>query len=182
MLFGSHSSVTVTITDIPEGRRVYLLKANQSDNSVVAGNTGYAETLSAAVPREISESRTQAVPLEDNKRIERRGHREAEEFNAQPLLPQSRSAAEPPSIRSVTGYGYDSPYIVNQSKKDFWVEDKQGGWIEISATLRALGKYCYIWVADDNFDNSSTAQNDNRITGLQAEALKDRFDGSPEND
>jgi hypothetical protein len=76
-------------------------------------------------------------------------------------------------------YGPTDPALtVGSSHKNFWVENSGGAWVQPQATLRAVGRYCYIWIMDSDYDNASTGDKDNRLTTAQAEAFRDRFDGS----
>ncbi|MCR4938911.1 MAG: hypothetical protein K5930_02220 [Treponemataceae bacterium] len=51
-----------------------------------------------------------------------------------------------------------------------------GSWSSISATLRAVGDYCYIWIADTNYSNSSSVNNDNKLNMTQIQTLAANFD------
>ncbi|MDR0637813.1 MAG: hypothetical protein LBG27_02740 [Spirochaetaceae bacterium] len=46
----------------------------------------------------------------------------------------------------------------------------------VTATLKKIGTYCKIWVADTNFDHSSGGDNDNTINQTQIDALAAKFD------
>jgi hypothetical protein len=45
-----------------------------------------------------------------------------------------------------------------------------------SATLRKVGLYCKIWVADDNFDSGSSLPTDNKVNQSQVDELAQKFD------
>lgn len=68
---------------------------------------------------------------------------------------------------------------VDIATKQFKVDDIQGG---IPTTLRAVGTYCYVWVADDNYDSTNYGDsdtepdNDNKITTTKAQDLASAFD------
>ncbi|OJF76381.1 MAG: hypothetical protein BKP49_07890 [Treponema sp. CETP13] len=46
---------------------------------------------------------------------------------------------------------------------------------EVSATLCAVGDHCYVWIANDNSDDSASSTTDNKISKEQAEAVATKF-------
>lgn len=185
--FLDDQTIEFEITGIPANKQVYLVKVNE--NAAPVSNVGKAESYSGLVAIPFSQ------PLNGNKteskkdfaptnRIIRKEHEAALAFNALPLLPQAQKNE---SMRSMSkpqqsiGYGESGTYTVGTSTKKFWVENSLGEWVEKTATLRALGEYCYIWVANDNYHDSSTSQTDNKITSAQATALQEKFDGTSAN-
>jgi hypothetical protein len=159
--FGSFSEKTVILGNAT-GRQVFLVKANSSTRVIPGTGTG------AALSRSLS--------LDPASYTDRREHEAALLFNANPpLIPP-----EPP-VRSLTRaitYGETNPSYVVGSTKTFGVEKADGTWAGISATLRSIGRYSYIWVADGNFDDTSTRNWDNLITDAQAGLIRDKFDGT----
>jgi hypothetical protein len=65
-----------------------------------------------------------------------------------------------------------SAAVVGATRK-FWIDTP---WREIPTTLRAASTYCNVWVADVNFNNSSSSSTDNIITSTQAQAIAAKFD------
>jgi hypothetical protein len=59
--------------------------------------------------------------------------------------------------------------------KQFWVEDKNSQWIQISAVLRALSTHSKVWVAQDRYSDTPNP-NDNKLTQAQAQGIADKFD------
>lgn len=184
------TQMNVDISNIPSGKQVYLVKVNENASPV--SNAGKAESYSGLVAIPFNQ------PLNGNKieskkdfaptnRIIRKEHEAALAFNALPLLPQAQKNESKRSMRSMSnpqqsiGYGQSGTYTVGTSTKKFWVQNHAGQWVEKTATLRALGEYCYIWVANENYNNSSTVPNDNKITSEQAIALQKKFDGTSAN-
>ena len=163
--FGNYSQKTVTIQNAP-GRQVFLVKANSSTNLIPGTATGEAW----------SRTLTMDPGSYPGSHPGRREHEAALRFNANP--PPIPFGAQARSLASPITYGSTpSDYIEGTTKKYFWVE--QGDtWIYLSATLRAIGEYSYIWVADDNFNASSTNDRDNKLTTEQAWLIRDKFDGT----
>lgn len=91
----------------------------------------------------------------------------------------SRFNANPPPFSRDTSRGIVRPaaqsYVMGSSKY-FWLEYSTNHYKQDRVTVRATGAYCNIWVVDENYDNSSTEQNDNKITSSQAQALAATFD------
>jgi hypothetical protein len=165
------------------------VKVNKSDIVVDADNTGHAFTASS------SQQRVTGVPFPTEsflsfseqtrlvsgvfitgtgETLTRYDHPGAQTFNRNPppiagIARQSAQAAKSVLERAAS-------YTVGTSTKQFWVEDENSAWIEIDTTLCATGTHSNIWVADVNFDNSSTVGTDNKITEVQAQALAAKFD------
>ena len=62
------------------------------------------------------------------------------------------------------------------SERQFNVQYIINKWNTINATVIAEGTYCYIWIADENYNDLSTEDSDNKITTTQAQALARGFD------
>jgi hypothetical protein len=68
-------------------------------------------------------------------------------------------------------------YTIDISTKKFWTQDEsEKVFSQISTTLRAAGTYSNVWVANVNYDSSSSQNDDNKITTAQAQALAQKFD------
>ncbi|OJF77629.1 MAG: hypothetical protein BKP49_01230 [Treponema sp. CETP13] len=70
---------------------------------------------------------------------------------------------------------YTDTDIANATKS-FYVQDADDDWVEEDATLYAIGDNCYVWIADDNYDDESDSDSDNVVTTTQAQAIADKFD------
>jgi hypothetical protein len=82
-------------------------------------------------------------------------------------------------LRSVSGLNASvQNYTVGSTKKQFHVRKENGVYEpnKVSATLRAQGTHCNIWVVDKNYSDSSRLDNDNKITSAQARAMAEKFD------
>jgi hypothetical protein len=111
--------------------------------------------------------------------VVRHDYKRAQEFNrnhppvtesvrSKPLLSRTRAA------EAVVG-----------SARTFWVDRDVNPlnsssddieWKEITAVLRAIGDNCKVWVAKDNFADTSGSNSDNKITSSQAAAIAGKFD------
>jgi hypothetical protein len=164
------------------GQDVFLVKSNASDAVANAANTGSAASARSVLPYGKSIETPSPVHGPMPEGVRRVEHREAAEFNANPP-PIQRGAESRAAVPGIPvfdiDYGPADPALtVGTSTKLFWVQNAAGAWQQITATLRATGQYCYVWVANANYGAGSAADNDNLITTTQAEALRNRFDGT----
>jgi hypothetical protein len=164
--FGSYSEKTYIISNA-EGRRAFLVKTNGSTRLIQGTGTG------------IALSRTFAVnPDSYPGRLE---HEASLLFNANP--PPILQEAQARSLARTITYGTPPPeYTEGTTEKNFWVEDDDGNFIEVPATLRAIGSYSYVWVANANYDAGSAQDRDNKLNAEQVRLIADRFDGTLEAD
>ena len=166
------------------GKQLFLVKANSKTTAVAAANTGSSASVYEMLP--YASGRVAKVEsLEpSSSRVEWREDPEVLAFNANPPpivsspAPRSLPGMEP-SFSVV--YGGTSPHEVDVATKTFWVQNESDVWIEIPTTLRAMGPYSYIWVADANYDDGSSVVNDNKLTTIQAQYLQKKFDGTDVN-
>ncbi len=174
--FSGSSSMTLTVSGA-EGSSVYLVKANPSSSFASASTTGKAASATGSEASSIAAASSSTASYSSSGRPTRYEHAAAAEFNANP--PAVTIAARGIAASASVSYGGGgSGLVVDSSAKSFWVENSSGAWVQKTATLRAVGRYCYVWVADECFSASSTADNDNAITGAQAAAIQAKFDGS----
>jgi hypothetical protein len=176
----ANSQQAITISGAA-GRSVYLVKANAASSAAASGTNGSASTGLMKVPYSASLIPAEPEYIPVTGKVDRREHKAAAEFNANPPIVSEPSRKTLPGLErtDATSYGPVDPLLtVGTSTKNFWVENALGAWISITATLRAAGQYNYVWVANDNYGASSAANNDNLITTAQAQALCDKFDGT----
>ncbi len=185
----------VTISNMPLGKKVRLVRMNLTSNTLsnIATLKLYSQDGTQVSSRSALEQ--EYNQLEDIETVFELA--DYSEFHDEPFeipfiddtdydslereLIANRSSRIVEPDRMVAGgqsfsVEYDSP-------KTFEVDDIEGG---ISASLVAETTYCYVWVANDesgkcenryaNFNDSSTADNDNQITIAQAQALASAFD------
>jgi hypothetical protein len=130
------------------GKSLYLVKMNPTSKMVSAINSGYAYSNELLNNNEQSE-------------FYRKDNSLALTFYPKE---QSRSA----NARSLN----TTEYNLNETK-DFWVMENEAllveniVWNKLSATLRAKGDYCYIWVPDNYWGNRTNAVSQSIVTNLQ---------------
>jgi hypothetical protein len=176
----ANSQQAITISGAA-GRSVYLVKANAAASPAPAGSSGSASTGLTKVPYSTNLIPAEPEYIPATGKVDRREHKAAAEFNANPPIVSEPSRKTLPGLErtDATSYGAIDPVLtVGTSTKSFWVENASGAWISITATLRAAGQYNYVWVANDNYGASSSANNDNLITTAQAQTLCAKFDGT----
>ena len=172
-IFYAENSRNIKIMDAV-GKNVYLVKANFSTSSIDAVNTGDASSDMMIFDNNPvnTDNENSEVLIQD--------YEPATLFNSNPpdII---KEVYDPDKPDFSISYGELPSYVVDDSTKDFWVQDASSQWIQITATLRAIGEYCYVWIANDNYDNSSSLNNDNKITTAQVDDLKLKFDGTSAN-
>jgi hypothetical protein len=174
-------SKIVTINNLA-GKDIYVLKINTSKNSLAAEQLGAVSSVesfgSSSDLLSGDETPLQSFAEDDyaQPRVIRRDNPAITAFNANPP-PFTREADG--SVPSFSVFGAQNQSAVLNDTKNFWVADEENlpyTWYKKPATLRASGSHCNIWVADVNYDNSSSDDRDNKITNDQAQALANKFD------
>jgi hypothetical protein len=166
------------------GKRLVLVKSNGTRQVVAADQTGSVDLSGVSlIPLAPAES-TSVGPV-----FFREEHSSAEDFNREAIEGHyaARSEDGNRSIRNLEpsqtlAYGEEPALEEGISTRTFWTDDGKQNFVEESATLRAIGRYCYVWVVDSNFADDSAANNDNKITSAQAKAIQAKFDGTEAND
>ena len=178
--FGA-STLSLTVTGAT-GKSVYLVKANVAAAAATAQTSGGAASAQESTPYDQARVEVEPVYQADAGRLERLEHERAAAFNTDPPpLPRATPTARALAglEREAVSYGPKDPALtVDSSTRSYWVENAAGAWIQLTATLRAAGQYCYVWVDNANYDNGSVVGTDNKVTTNQANTLRDRFDGS----
>jgi hypothetical protein len=163
------------------GKSLYLVKVNTGGQEIGAAASGRADLSreyladGSALPATIA-----TAPVASTSR--RLDSPAVAAWNAGPAARLRPSAARKnlfrlPAPTATVAYGANPALTVGVSTRKFWVQDASGAFVQATATLRALGQYCYVWVANANFDDGSGSKTDNRITSSQAQELAERFDG-----
>ncbi|MFH2115337.1 MAG: hypothetical protein ABIJ86_12610 [Spirochaetota bacterium] len=174
--FGSGTTQKLTVHGAA-GRQLYLVKVNPSGITVNAQATGSASSTWEYLADSASTSEPTIYSQPSIGYPDRREHEAALLFNANP--PPIPDAPPARSLARTIAYGETTAeYVEGITKKDFWVEDENGDFKTIPATLRAVGRYSYVWIADDNYSASSTVYDDNKLDTAQAKLIRDKFDGT----
>ncbi|MDR2782437.1 MAG: hypothetical protein LBB48_01095 [Treponema sp.] len=169
------SSVSARINNLTN-KSVYLVK--YAGASAAATQTGYAVSSEyPAQPLAVASGQGAASAVftaEDGSAGVRYDPLAAQRFNRNPPPPpEGGGASRAPTEKTRIAR---KVYTENGSAGLFWVEvDSSGNWGLKPATLWAQSEHAAVWVAEDNFTETATS-NDNKITQAQAETLASKFD------
>ena len=168
------STLSVNINGDIGGKTLYLVQVNPSENKFPGNYLRYvksSETLSSSLSDEVVESESSRSVVSEtdfDESVLGRKHFVGEklpEFNAV----SSRSAISEPSL-SVTqitrSVGTTKNIYVDTDTSMSTYEQK-------SATLRAVGTYCNVWVVDDYYSSSASG---NKVDSTVAQKYADAFD------
>jgi hypothetical protein len=159
--FSGNESAQITFNNL-DNRSIFIAHVNTSDSEIEFNKIGNRNIGN------IAGSEKSEIRLDDNFVTTR-----VMEFNRNPApLPPPRSRSALPSAAPFV------PHAVGDTRK-FWVElyiNDSIDWYEIDATVQAVSDHCNIWVANDNFDDSSTSKYDYKITRAQVETYAEKFD------
>lgn len=153
--------ITVFDFDDLKNNDIYLVKVNTSRFVLNASNTGSVQDAAPGLYKYSGRSSDTRGTLGIQYKelpITGRPFDEHIEFP----IPESKSDSGETPLRSLAVF---SPPVLN-STKSFWVETFYGSYsfIQIQATLLAIGKYCNIWI------------NKSSISESEAQAMADQFD------
>ncbi|GHT53392.1 hypothetical protein FACS1894106_4200 [Spirochaetia bacterium] len=145
--FGDGSTRTVDLSklELSPGKQIYLVTVNTNSTVVKAGDTGSA----VGTYRRISGSDIGPSDFLLDSEADPPGHHPgvvAFNANPPPITPDMLQNRNIDQLRSAGVI----PHTVGDTK-DFWVQALYGNtyWIQKSATLRAIGTYCNIWVIEN---------------------------------
>ncbi len=152
---------SVTVNNIPAGKKMYLVKRNISEGETVDKND--TRSILSGYYRSAVSSENEIPQIE----IEETGFKHFVAPDFPKLSPVSSRAAVSAPLQSVTPISGTTG-----TKKEIWVE-LANGYVKKSATLRAVGTYCYVWVIDDYY---STASKGNKVDSSKAQDYASNFD------
>ena len=174
---------SVTISGLSSGKNIFLTKTNPSSSTISAGSTRTVAsatgiTLSSGDSISSDSSSTSSSPSSHGYG----GPRHCLSLSLNKKLPQeeessSRSASS--SISAVTPAVYTESDVGNATRSIYVDQDSDISTFKAqTATLRALGQYCYVWVLDDNWTSSSASGEkiDSEIAGNIAENFDTMYD------
>ncbi|MDR1301206.1 MAG: hypothetical protein LBK43_01895, partial [Treponema sp.] len=180
--FDDSTSTEMTFEGV-KGHSLFLVKVNRSPNQVSAQETGHGYPLNTSQAlTELPQGSVLAVPLlresgrfaAGDKTITRYDHPGAQGFMRNPPPLPSLSPSREIQYRESSGFAALPMSTVGTTKK-FWVQDKQGTWIEIPAILQAVSTHSKVWVARANY-STTNKPGENTLTQEQAQAMADQFD------
>ena len=180
----------------PNGSNVYFLSTNPSNSSsnIYSGSAisnsvrlqlfdndypilkaGASSRNTIACSKEgLTEAETilNKFELQDNS-VKRTDKAAAVKFNSEAhdfKMPSSRSL-----LCSSPGEPESRSYSIGDTK-NFFIDDADGNFSSVNASLKAESDNCYVWIVSDIYDNSSSSDSDNKITTRQLETLASKFE------
>jgi hypothetical protein len=184
----SGSSPPILVSPLPvrtetvylNNQSLYVVKVNRSDYNVGYNNVGSitsAGDLSGGrsavpgvlIPRELTGNADSAGLDAGSETFVRREHERSQKFNSNPP-PLPAGGSLPRRLRASPSY---PPFYVDDG-----TNPNNPVFTTIPATLKAQSEKANVWIADDNFDESSSVNNDQKLTTAQAQALADKFNAA----
>jgi hypothetical protein len=160
-----------------QGRKILYTRINTSDTSTVSKSNGTsvasvnsfnASVVSSSAP--VLSSIKEQIDEEVNAILKEKNITYPEEFLPARIPINELIKNDPKVSRPVTSRAN----VGNSSS--FWIETAKGIKKTRTATVRATGKYCEVYVDDDVYSSTSVSDKDNKITTIQAQAIRDKFD------
>ena len=171
------------------GKTLYLIKTNPTSTAISASNAPYisaATGISLNTPSASSE-------LESSNQSSRATHAVLPMIKASAVtFSRASSRAIGNTISANTPVAQISP-VVDETTKEIYIDSDSSlnTYRQATATLRAIGTYCYIWVVDGFYASddagthsytgsdssySYTTTSDEQITSAQVSAFANKFD------
>ncbi|MDR2184535.1 MAG: hypothetical protein LBO80_02540 [Treponema sp.] len=165
-----------------ESSSVFVVKVNKTNRNIPRGATGRAYpaespagsqfSVRPSLPGMIPQASVSGIfPAAGGETVVRYDHPGARAFNANPPPPDRRLPGGP-EIRPLLAPSFSGV----GDPGNFWVENNNGEWVKIPATLQAASNHAEVWVADSNYISGASTTTDNKITTGQAQAVADKFD------
>ena len=170
---------SLNISGLSKGKNIWITKTNPTEVLVDADTSRYVtsvENLSTAEGN-ARVAKKEALP---EKKPEG-NHNECVSLNLNalftPELSSERAVATPGSVSQITP-------VVNETTKEIYVDINEtiSEFSKEKATLRAVGKYCYVWVVGDTTDTKYWTESENLTAGKEqinsavAQEFADNFD------
>ena len=157
---------TVNISNATSGKTLYFVRRNTGSQTISSTNT---RTLTAASQRQSSSTSRDFLELDEELPNLQKGFAGCfipEQIDLKNYASSARlaSVSSEPAISAKVG-----------ETKNIYVDNNTdiSNFVQKSATLRAVGTYCYVWVVDDFY--SSTAA-ENKVDSAIAQKYADAFD------
>lgn len=160
------SVLSVTINNVPSGKTLYLIKRNTGSYALSSALTRGGSSSRSAV----AENSVTNVDFSPDTTLLRK-HFVGEKMPSVRGFSSARSALNSPSYATV-----EKTYTVGD-KKNIYVDTDSGmsTFKQKSATLRAVGTNCYVWVVDDYYTTATTASG-NKVNTAIAQHYAEKFD------
>lgn len=180
-IFEISSSVSsVTIEGLSSGKTIYLTKTNPTSSAISSSYTRYVTGASgiSLSSGDITSSSSSSGSSSSPTFPGTSGPRHCISLSLTDALPQieessSRSATS--SITKVTPASYTQSDVGSATRSIYIDQDSDISTFKAeTASLRALGEYCYVWVVSDNWTSSSASGE--KINSEIAEKIASNFD------
>ena len=178
--FGSDDELEINLSGTFSEQDMFLVKMNSNDSVIDSENAGYVK--SENVSRSLMLANTGTVSDLESTLPVKKDHLASMNFldlyqpeEESNIFIPSRSIV--PEKVELIDYGTTGTPAVG-TEKDFWVEDAPNSFILITATLKAVDYYSYVWVAEENFTGGSGSSTDNDLEQFQIDELAAKFNGT----
>lgn len=171
-IFEVESGVTtVNITGATSGKNLYLVKRNAGSTTVATGSQPYVTNSSSSSRSAAGETEAQELSFEYDEDAENAGKWHCyipPEINFTAVSSSARSASSTTSsVEQIEG-------VVGETKDIYIDRDTSiSTFSEESATLYAVGKYCYVWIVDEYYDETASGC---KVNAEIAEKIAEKFD------
>ncbi|WP_407425417.1 hypothetical protein [Treponema sp.] len=175
-----NSVARVTISSLSTGKIIYLSKTNPTSSEI---SSSYTRCVSSASGISLSEGDTTSSSSGNSGSAGSSGSHGQKHSctsillnTALPQIEESSSRNAVSSVSTVTVTAYTSDDIGSATRSIYVDQDEDiSNFAQETATLRAVGQYCYVWVMSDNWTSSSTASGE-KINSSIASKIADNFD------
>ncbi|MBR1537199.1 MAG: hypothetical protein IJ630_09695 [Treponema sp.] len=178
----SSSTSSVTISGLSSGKTIYFTKTNPTSTTISSSFTRYVSSatgISLSSGDSSSSSTSSSGIKSTGTSSTPSGPHHCISLSLNTSLPQfsdSSSRAASSSITEVTPTVYTQSDIGKATKSIYIDQDEDiSTFASETATLRAVGDYCYVWVVSDNWTSSSTASGE-KINSEIARNIANNFD------
>ena len=178
-IFEVDSSVSsVTIEGLSSGKTIYLTKTNPTSSAISSSYTRYVTGASGiSLSSGDSEAGSSGTSSSSSSGHSRPSH-SCTSLSLNLSLPQieeSDSRAASSSLTKVTPASYTESDVGSATRSIYIDQDSDiSTFASETATLQALGQYCYVWVVSDNWTSSSASGE--KINSEIAEKIASNFD------
>lgn len=185
------SSGDTSIGEISDNTEVFMIKINSSTTPVIKDKTGGITSVNNKVTTEVDVKKYPEfsivgkkltrdsevfVSVKDDSVPIRKEHELSKNFDFSKLKNVATNKLSSRSFNSeIQSRASYKSYVIGDSQS-FWVDDALGQFSNKRATLRAEGTYGYVWVLDELYSDSSSRDDDNKITTSQAQQVAKKFD------
>lgn len=161
---------TINITGATSGKNLYLVKRNTGSTSIATSAQPYVKNSSSSSSRSVADETVEIEEIDEETGA-------AENWHCY-IPPEINFTAESSVARSASSSGTSveqiSP-VVGETTKEIYVDTDVNisTYEQKSATLYAAGKYCYVWIVDDYYDESASGC---KVNEEIAEEIAEKFD------